>query len=120
MPTDFAVQERPLQAGRRLIAVHGELDLFTTPELRTRINDTIDEGTRELIVDLSETAFVDSTGLGVLLAALKRIRSCDGELVIIDTRSNVLNTFKVAGVDQILTIVRSYDQANAALDEGVA
>jgi anti-sigma B factor antagonist len=99
--------------------VHGELDLFTTPELRTRINETIDEGTRELIVDLSETAFVDSTGLGVLLAALKRIRSCDGELVIIDTRSNVLNTFKVAGVDQILTIVASYEQANAALDDGV-
>jgi anti-sigma B factor antagonist len=120
MPTDFAVQERPLRAGRRLIAVHGELDLFTTPELRTRINDLIDEGTRELIVDLSETAFVDSTGLGVLLAAMKRLRSCDGELVIIDSSSNVLKTFKIAGVDQILTIVRSYEQASAALDNGVA
>jgi anti-sigma B factor antagonist len=120
MSTDFAVRERPLRAGRRLIAVHGELDLFTTPELRTRINDMIDDGTRELIVDLSETAFVDSTGLGVLLAALKRIRSCDGELVIIDASSNVMRTFKVAGVDQILTIVRSYDQASAALDNGVA
>jgi anti-sigma B factor antagonist len=120
MPMDFAVQERPLRAGRRLIAVHGELDLFTTPELRTRINEMIDEGTRELIVDLSETAFVDSTGLGVLLAAMKRLRSCDGELVILDSSSNVLKTFEVAGVDQILTIVRSYDQASAALDHGVA
>jgi anti-sigma B factor antagonist len=120
MPTDFAVQERPLRAGRRLLAVHGELDLFTTPELRTKINDLIDEGTRELIVDLSETAFVDSTGLGVLLASMKRLRSCDGELVIIDSSSNVIKTFRVAGVDQILTIVRSYDQASAALDNGVA
>jgi anti-sigma B factor antagonist len=119
MPTDFAVQDRPVHDGRRLIAVHGELDLFTAPELRTRINQTIDEGTRELIVDLSETAFLDSTGLGVLLAAFKRMRSCEGELVIIDSRSNVRKTFEVAGVDQILTIVRSYDQANAALDDGV-
>jgi anti-sigma B factor antagonist len=119
MPTDFAVQERPVHDGRRLIAVHGELDLFTAPELRTRINETIDEGTRELIVDLSDTAFVDSTGLGVLLAALKRMRSCDGELVILDSRGNVLETFKVAGVDQILTIVKSYDQANAAFHDGV-
>ena len=119
MPSDFALQDRPVHNGRRLISVQGELDLFTAPELKTKINGTIDAGTRELIVDLSDTAFLDSTGLGVLLAAFKRMRSCDGELVIIDSRSNVLKTFEVAGVDQILTIVRSYDQANAAFDDGV-
>jgi anti-sigma B factor antagonist len=119
MPTDFAVQERPVHNGRRMISVQGELDLFTSPELKTRINDTIDGGTRQLIVDLSDTAFLDSTGLGVLLAAFKRMRSCDGEIVIVDSRSTVLTTFKVSGVDQILTIVGSYDQANAAFDDGV-
>jgi anti-sigma B factor antagonist len=119
MPTDFVVQQRPVQNGRRMISVQGELDLFTSPELKTKINDTIDEGTRELIVDLSDTAFLDSTGLGVLLAAFKRMRSCEGEIVIVDSRNNVLKTFKVAGVEQILTIVGSYDQANAAFDGGV-
>src|SRR5947209_10768497 len=119
MPIEFALQERPMHDGRRLIAVRGELDLFTAPELRTKINDTIDEGARELIVDLSDTTFLDSTGLGVLIAALKRMRSCSGELVIVDSTSNLSKTFRVAGVDQIMTIVSSYDQADAAFDDSV-
>lgn len=119
MPTEFAVNERPAHDGRRLIAVHGELDLFTAPELRTRLNDMIDDGTRQLIVDLSDTTFLDSTGLGVLIAVYKRMQSADGALVIIDSRNNVLKTFRVSGVDQLLTIVKSYDAANDAFDAGL-
>jgi anti-sigma B factor antagonist len=114
MQSPFALSERLVQDGRCLIAVEGELDLFTAPELRRKINDSIDAGVRELIVDLSETAFLDSTALGVLLGALKRIRAFAGELVIVDARDNVMRTFRVAGVDQILTIVDSYDEADAA------
>jgi anti-sigma B factor antagonist len=118
MPTDFDVRERSVNSERSLIAVAGELDLFTAPELRTRLNELIDDGTRELIVDLSDTAFLDSTGLGVLISVYKRMSSCDGELVIIDSRRNILKAFQVAGVDQLLTIVESYDDANAAFDGG--
>jgi anti-sigma B factor antagonist len=118
MPTEFAVHERPVQGGRRLIAVAGELDLFTAPELRSRLNEMIDRGARELIVDLSETEFVDSTGLGVLIAVYKRMQSAGGELVIVDERDNILSAFRVAGVDQLLTIVGSYDDAVVAFNGG--
>jgi anti-sigma B factor antagonist len=114
MQSPFALSERLVQDGRGLIAVKGELDLFTAPDLRTKINDSIDAGVRELIVDLSETAFLDSTALGVLLGALKRLRSFEGQLVIVDGRDNITRTFRVAGVDQILTIVNSYEEAAAA------
>jgi anti-sigma B factor antagonist len=57
---------------------------------------------------------MDSTALGVLLGALKRLRSFEGRLVIIDGRDNIRRTFRVAGVDQILTIVDSYEEAAAA------
>ena len=113
--SQFAVAERFVRDGRCLIAVQGELDLFTAPELRARINEAVDEGTRQLVIDLSETAFLDSTGLGVLLGALKRIRSCQGQLVIIDSDENLLRTFRVAGIDQILTIVASEEEALASL-----
>jgi anti-sigma B factor antagonist len=114
MQSPFALSERLVQDGRGLIAVKGELDLFTAPDLRTKINDSIDAGVRELIIDLSDTAFLDSTALGVLLGALKRLRSFEGRLVIIDGRDNIRRTFRVAGVDQILTIVDSYEEAAAA------
>lgn len=114
MQSPFALSERLVQDGRGLIAVKGELDLFTAPDLRTKINESIDAGVRELIVDLSETAFLDSTALGVLLGALKRLRSFHGQLVIVDGHDNITRTFRVAGVDQILTIVGSYEEAAAA------
>lgn len=118
MSTQFALSDNPVRDGRRLIAVHGELDLFTAPELRRCINEAVAAGARELVVDLSDTAFLDSTALGVLLGALKRVRSCGGELVIVDSADNVLSTFRVAGVDQILTIVSSEAAADLALAAG--
>lgn len=115
MTGEFAVSERSEGDGRRLIAVRGELDLFTAPELRARIGRAIDGGVRKLVVDLSETEFVDSTGLGVLLSALKRIRSHDGELVVLDSTGSLLRTFRVAGVEQILNVVTSEREAQTSL-----
>jgi anti-sigma B factor antagonist len=114
MQSPFALSKRLVQDGRGLIAVTGELDLFTAPDLRTKINELIDADVRELIVDLSETEFVDSTALGVLLGAFRRLRSFRGQLVIVDGHDNVTRTFRVAGLDQILTIVDSYEEAAAA------
>lgn len=115
MPAEFALSEEALGEGRHVVAVAGEIDLFTAPELKKTLADTIENGATRVVVDLSETTFLDSTALGVLIGAVKRLRSRDGQLVIVNVDANIAKTFEITGLDQIFTILGDRDSAVAAL-----
>lgn len=115
MPAEFSLSEEALDGDRHLVAVRGEIDLFTAPELKQRLTDSIESGKTRIVVDLSDTTFLDSTALGVLIGAVKRLRTRDGALVIVNTDQNIAKTFEITGLDQIFTIVRERDAAVAAL-----
>ena len=66
-----------------VLRVSGELDLVTSPALRQRVHDAVAEGRHSLVLDLSEVYFCDSSGVGVLIASRRLIRSCRGELRLI-------------------------------------
>ncbi|PWI16281.1 anti-anti-sigma factor [Streptomyces sp. Act143] len=66
-----------------VLRVSGELDLVTSPVLRQRVHDAVAEGRHSLVLDLSEVFFCDSSGVGVLIAARRLIRSCQGRLRLI-------------------------------------
>ncbi|MEW2624872.1 STAS domain-containing protein [Streptomyces sp. NPDC048106] len=66
-----------------VLQVRGELDLMTSPVLRQRVHDVVAEGHHSLVVDLSDVFFCDSSGVGVLVAARRLIRSCQGRLRLI-------------------------------------
>ncbi|MFI0512575.1 STAS domain-containing protein [Streptomyces sp. WSLK1-5] len=66
-----------------VLRVSGELDLVTSPVLRARVHDAVAEGRHSLVLDLSEVYFCDSSGVGVLIASRRLIRSCRGELRLI-------------------------------------
>ncbi|MFE9022125.1 STAS domain-containing protein [Streptomyces sp. NPDC007808] len=66
-----------------VLQVSGELDLVTSPALRQHIHDAVAEGRHSLVLDLSEVMFCDSSGVGVLIAARRLIRSCQGSLRLI-------------------------------------
>src|ERR1700754_2210970 len=117
MPPEFALTEDPIDAERHVVAVRGEIDLFTAPELKQVLTEAIEGGKTRMVVDLSETTFLDSTALGVLIGAVKRLRSREGALAIVNTDANIAKTFEITGLDQIFTIVPSRDDALAALDE---
>ena len=116
MPAEFALSEEPLGEARHVVAVRGEIDLFTAPELKKTLQEAIEGGATRVVVDLSETTFLDSTALGVLIGAVKRLRSRDGSLVIVNTDTNIAKTFEITGLDQIFTILESRDAAVDALD----
>ena len=116
MPAEFALSEESLGDGRHVVAVRGEIDLFTAPELKKTLADAIENGATRVVVDLSETTFLDSTALGVLIGAVKRLRSRDGQLVIVNTDANIAKTFEITGLDQIFTILGDRDSAVAAVD----
>ncbi|MDX6706576.1 MAG: anti-sigma factor antagonist [Solirubrobacteraceae bacterium] len=115
MPPDFAVTEHPIDDERHVLAVRGEIDLFTAPELKQVLAESIEAGRIRIIVDLTETTFLDSTALGVLIGAVKRLRSRSGALAIVNTDENIAKTFEITGLDQIFTILPTREEAVEAV-----
>ena len=113
---DFSLTEQDVGAGTHVIAVAGEVDIFTAPELKRAISAAIDAGARKLVVDLTQTRFLDSTALGVLIGAVKRLRPLEGHMAIVNTEQSTTKTFEITGLDQIFTIVGSRADAVAALE----
>src|SRR4051794_19910622 len=116
MPPEFALTEDSIDSERHVVAVRGEIDLFTAPELKQQLTDAIEGGKTRIVVDLTQTTFLDSTALGVLIGAVKRLRTRDGALVIVNVDQNIAKTFEITGLDQIFTILGARDEAVAALD----
>src|SRR4051812_32394459 len=116
MPPEFALTEDSIDSERHVVAVRGEIDLFTAPELKQKLTDAIEGGKTRIVVDLTQTTFLDSTALGVLIGAVKRLRSRDGALVIVNIDQNIAKTFEITGLNQIFTIVDQRDEGVAALD----
>ena len=119
MPPEFAIIEQGSEAGHYVIAARGEIDLFTAPELKQVITEVIENGERRVAIDLSEVSFLDSTALGVLIGAVKRLRSRGGALAVVNTDSSIAKTFEITGLDQIFTIVASRAEALEALDDAI-
>lgn len=97
--------------GWTVVGVSGEVDVATAPGLRARLIDLINEGHHRLVVDLSWVDFIDSTGLGVLIGALKRVRSHDGALLLVVDDPRVRKLFDITGLDQVFTIHPSLHEA---------
>ncbi len=101
----FSVEVRRLD-GRVLVEVKGELDVYSSPHLRSTLLDLIDgQGNLALVIDLMELQFIDSTGLGVLVTALRRSRVHGGDVVLRHPSRATLRLLQVTGLDRVFTIV---------------
>ena len=116
MPPQFSLTQDQIDDERHVIAVAGEIDLFTAPEMKAALGEALEAGRTRIVVDLTETTFLDSTALGVLIGAVKRLRSRDGRLTIVNVDPNIAKTFEITGLDQIFTIRATREEALAALD----
>jgi len=115
---DFSVQTEQLSGDAYLIALTGEVDLYTAPEFKQELLDAIAKGAKHVVVDLSGTTFIDSTTLGVLVGGVKRLRTNDGQLSLICSDRNITKIFEITGLDRVFTIHATRDEAISAL--GVA
>jgi anti-sigma B factor antagonist len=79
---DLSVTTRE-EGGRTIVEVGGEIDVYSAPALRDRLNGLVAEGHHDLIVDMQGVEFLDSTGLGVLVGGLKRVRTHNGSLQLV-------------------------------------
>jgi anti-sigma B factor antagonist len=116
MPAEFSLSSEPIDDSRHVVAVAGEIDLFTAPDLKAALSEALESGHTRIVVDLSQTTFLDSTALGVLIGAVKRLRSRDGVLTIVNSDPNIAKTFEITGLDQIFVIRATREEAIDALD----
>jgi anti-sigma B factor antagonist len=100
--------------GAPVIAVNGEIDVYTAPKLREKLSSLIESGTYRLILDLEGVEFLDSTGLGALIGVLKRVRAHDGSIDIVCTQSRILRIFKITSLDKVFKIYDTAADAQAA------
>ncbi|MGH3471384.1 MAG: STAS domain-containing protein [Nocardioidaceae bacterium] len=96
---------------RMVVDVGGEIDVYTAPKLRERLVELINAGHYQLVVNLEDVDFLDSTGLGVLVGALKRVRSHGGSLCLVCSQERLLKIFRITGLAKVFPI---YDSIEAA------
>lgn len=96
-----------------VVGVRGEVDLYTAPRLKERLADLSAHGKSQVAVDLQGVEFMDSTGLGVLIGALKRSREAGGTLSLIAPREPVVKVLAITGLDKVFPIHASVEDATA-------
>jgi anti-sigma B factor antagonist len=92
------------QDGWSVLEVGGEIDVATAPRLREQLISLVNDQRFRIVVDLEAVDFIDSTGLGVLIGALKRVRTHDGELVLVVTEPRILKVFEITGLLNVFPV----------------
>lgn len=101
---NYILGQRETASGKQVVAVDGELDLNAAPGLRQAIGAAIEAGATTVVVDLSEVTFIDSTAIGVLLAARERLRRTGGDLELACTEPNVLRVLEIVGLRAVASV----------------
>ncbi|MFL1376646.1 MULTISPECIES: STAS domain-containing protein [unclassified Nocardiopsis] len=103
-----------------VVTVGGEIDLYTAPRLRDELITALDEGARRLVIDMSSTEFCDSTGISVLLSAMKRSRDKGGDLELVAPKAAVMKVLQVTGLHEVFVIHPDTDALPVAAGTGTA
>jgi anti-sigma B factor antagonist len=100
--------------GIEIVDVEGEIDVYTAPRLRELLIELVNNGYYQLVVNMEKVEFLDSTGLGVLVGGLKRVRAHDGSLDLVCTQERILKIFRITGLTKVFGIHDTVDEAIAA------
>jgi anti-sigma B factor antagonist len=111
MAMDFSIEDRAVGDDTHVVAVAGEIDLFTAPAFKQRISAPIDAGRTRLIVDLTAATFIDSSSLGVLIGAHRRLKRRGGTMAVVCENDAIIKTFRITGLDSVFRLVRTVDEA---------
>jgi anti-sigma B factor antagonist len=112
---DYEIEDTKLSDGTAGLIVRGELDLAASPALKECMGELIDAGAMFALIDLSEATFVDSTVLGALIGANRRLLSKDGALVLVCDNPNIRTIFSLTRLDRVFEIFDTPGQAEAAI-----
>src|SRR5213593_1172944 len=116
---NFDVKTARVADSTYVIALAGEVDLYTAPEFKQQLLDVIAKGAKDVVVDFTNTTFIDSTTLGVLVGGVKRLRANGGQLSLVCSDRNITKIFEITGLDRVFAIHATREEALANLGAGL-
>ncbi len=87
-----------------VIKLDGEVDIYTSPKMKEVLIDSLKEKNIDILIDCSNLEYVDSTGLGVLISVLKRVRESENKIIITNLKPNIRKLFDITGLDKVFLI----------------
>ncbi|CAN5675067.1 anti-sigma factor antagonist BldG [soil metagenome] len=114
---DLSLTESTIES-QLVVAVHGDVDVHSAPHLRDRLIAAIDAGSTAVVVDLTDVAFIDSTGLGALVAARNHAEERQASLRLVCSSERLLKLFRITGLHEVFAIFDSVARAVAAGTSG--
>jgi anti-sigma B factor antagonist len=115
---NFDIKTDRLNGDVYVISLSGEVDLYTAPEFKQQLLEVIGSGGKEVVVDFTDTTFIDSTTLGVLVGGVKRLRPNGGRLSLVCSDRNITKIFEITGLNKVFDIYDSRDAAVASTGQG--
>ncbi len=107
---DFKSDE---DGARLLFKLRGSLDLATAPTVRAALSEATETGTQDLIVDLTQLEFLDSTGLGVLIGAHRRAAERGGSLRLVVSEGPILRLLNITGLIAVFAVYHTLEDAQS-------
>jgi anti-sigma B factor antagonist len=112
---EFSLSTARVGEGTYIVSVFGELDLHTVGQLDSELDAAVAHGAERLVVDLAGVTFMDSTALGALVAAHRRLRIASGDLILVSDDPRVVRIFEITGLDRTLRLRASLTEAVSEL-----
>ncbi|NLW77605.1 MAG: STAS domain-containing protein [Methanomicrobiales archaeon] len=110
MEGNLAVSEREV-SGVTILDISGRIDAATSSQIEGELGKKIDSGVTSMVLNMSDLSYISSSGLRVILAALKRVKSCGGIIALSSLQAGPGEVFKMTGFDRLFPICSSVDQA---------
>jgi anti-anti-sigma factor len=111
------VREEQTEGGTLMLAIEGELDLATAAKVREPLERAIEAGTRRVVVDMLGCGFIDSTGLGVLLHAAKRLEEEGGAMALVCVDDQIKRLLELTMIDRTIPVFDSREEAMAEISD---
>jgi anti-sigma B factor antagonist len=102
---------RPIGESTYLISLSGDFDLHSGPEFERRVLEALGRGASELVIDLTDVSFIDSTTIGILMRTRKRLAPMGGRVLIVTADRNILRLFEITALDRMFEIYSDRDEA---------
>ena len=115
---DLEIRDREWSDQGVTLALRGEIDVYTAPEVRQKVLDVVASGRCLIVVNLHDVTYLDSTGLGVLIGALRRARELGGDMAFVSTNARVNRILDITGLSGVFHMCTSEQRAIAMLEEG--
>ncbi len=106
---EFKAEKSGEKGKTPVVSVQGEIDVYSSPKLKEKIMELFEAGSETFAVDLTKVSYIDSTGLGVLIGALRRAREKNGNVILVFSSQRLKRIFEITGLDKNFTIYENSD-----------